>query len=225
MSLISRASACLSSLGSSLSCATQVSLQTAKSLKDDHAVEQCRDLRAVLNLLIHITQSDLSAEEEDSLRPPDGVAMVAPLTGPGDTAAPATVEGTSVIARVVLVGLNIVLPLINAELLKFPKLAQLYYSLLSYMLEVYPRAVAELAPDQFGSLMATLEWGVLGSDVVAVHCSLEGLTGLARYHYQSVQTAGRGLNGQSAGKHIACVAFDAGSYQPTHVKYSLLWRC
>eukprot|EP00878_Enallax_costatus_P024514 GHUV01026164.1.p1 GENE.GHUV01026164.1~~GHUV01026164.1.p1 ORF type:complete len:1105 (+),score=386.39 GHUV01026164.1:1431-4745(+) len=178
----------------------QVSLQTAKSLKEDRAAEQCRDLRAVLNLLIHITQSDLSAEEEDNMRPLGGIAFVAPLAAPGDSAAAAVApEGTSVIARVVLVGLNIVLPLINAELLKFPKLAQLYYSLLSYMLEVYPRAVADLEPSHFGSLMATLEWGLLGNDVVAVHCSLEGLAGLAKYQYESVQTGGRGLAGQSAG--------------------------
>lgn len=85
------------------------------------------------------------------------------------------------------------------ELLKFPKLAQLYYSLLSYMLEVYPRAVAELEPQHFGSLMATLEWGVLGSDVVAVHCSLEGLAGLAKYQAAAVQSGSRGLAGQSAG--------------------------
>lgn len=180
----------------------QVSLQTAKSLKEDRAAEQCRDLRAVLNLLIHITQSDFSADEE----PPTtaSIAMVAPpgAAAPADGAAAAAAAGeagTSVIARVVLVGLNIMLPLINAELLKFPKLAQLYYSLLSYMLEVYPRAVAELEPQHFGSLMATLEWGVLGSDVVAVHCSLEGLAGLAKYQAAAVQSGSRGLAGQSAG--------------------------
>lgn len=186
----------------------QVSLQTAKSLKEDRAAEQCRDLRAVLNLLIHITQSDLSAEEEDSMKPSGGIAFVAPLAAPSDSAAAAAAAstGTSVIARVVLVGLNIVLPLISAELLKFPKLAQLYYSLLSYMLEVYPRAVAELEPGHFGSLMATLEWGVLGSDVVAVHCSLEGLAGLAKYQYECVQTGGRGLAGQSAGELVIIAA-------------------
>lgn len=178
-----------------------MSLQTARSLKEDRAAEQCRDLRAVLNLLIHITQSDLSAEEEPAAK--TNITMVAPPGAPGQdgtAAAAAADSGASVIARVVLVGLNIVLPLINAELLKFPKLAQLYYSLLSYMLEVYPKAVAELPQHHFGSLMATLEWGVLGSDVVAVHCSLEGLAGLAKYQLQCVQTGSNGLAGQSAGE-------------------------
>lgn len=123
---------------------------------------------------------------------------------PGPSAPPAAAASPgprdSPISRVVLVGLNIVLPLINAELLKFPKLAQLYYSLLSYMLEVYPKAVAELAPQHFASLMASLEWGLLGSDTVAVHCSLEGLAGLAKFQYQAVQTGSQGLAGQSAGE-------------------------
>ena len=39
--------------------------------------------------------------------------------------------------QVVLLGLNIVLPLISLELLKFPKLCHLYFTLLSYILEVY----------------------------------------------------------------------------------------
>jgi hypothetical protein len=94
----------------------QVSLQTAKSLKEDRAAEQCRDLRAVLNLLIHITQSDLFTEEEPPAR--SNIAMVAPpgTAAPADGAASAAAAegGTGVIARVVLVGLNIVLPLINA---------------------------------------------------------------------------------------------------------------
>jgi hypothetical protein len=114
---------------------------------------------------------------------------------------------------VVLVGLNIVLPLINAELLKFPKLAQQYYSLLSYMLEVYPQAVADLAPQHFASLMASLEWGLLGSDTVAVHCSLEGLAGLAKFQYQALQEGGRGLAGQSAGEREGVGTGEAGGAQ------------
>jgi hypothetical protein len=68
------------------------------------------------------------------------------------------------------------------------------------MLEVYPKAVAELAPEHFGSLMATLEWGVLGSDMVAVHCSLEGLAGLAKYQHACLQSGSSALAGQSAGE-------------------------
>lgn len=62
-----------------VSCCKQVSLQTAKSLQAERAAEQCRDLRAVLNLLIHITQSELSAgDDDDGHGLTNGVAMVGP---------------------------------------------------------------------------------------------------------------------------------------------------
>ncbi|KAF8068447.1 xpo4 [Scenedesmus sp. PABB004] len=180
----------------------QVSLQTAKLLQADRAAEQCRDLRAVLQLLLHITQSDLSADEEDEARnAAAGLPMVGPPPGGGGAPPGGGADGAcdTVVSRVVLVGLGIVLPLISGELLKFPKLASLYYSLLSYMLEVYPRAVAELPAEGFASLMATLEWGVAGADAVAAHCSLEGLAALARFQLASAASGAPGLGRQSAG--------------------------
>ena len=41
-------------------------------------------------------------------------------------------------------GLGILVPLMQDEQLKFPKLARAYFMLLSYMLEVYPERVASL---------------------------------------------------------------------------------
>jgi hypothetical protein len=43
--------------------------------------------------------------------------------------------------QVVLTGLNILLPLISTQLLKFPKLPRLYFNLLAYMLENYAEQV------------------------------------------------------------------------------------
>ena len=44
--------------------------------------------------------------------------------------------------QVVFLGLDILVPLMRDEQLKFPKLARAYFTLLSYMLEVYPERVA-----------------------------------------------------------------------------------
>ena len=44
----------------------------------------------------------------------------------------------------VFLGLSILVPLMQIEQLKFPKLARAYFTLLSYMLEVYPERVAGL---------------------------------------------------------------------------------
>ncbi|KAI8465199.1 MAG: hypothetical protein J3K34DRAFT_461526 [Monoraphidium minutum] len=174
----------------------QVSLQTAKALKDERAAEQCRDLRAVLNLLLHVTQSELL---DDDGPPPPRAAAPPPGGGPHPHSPGAPADGVTGgdarydAARVVLVGLHIVLPLISPELLKFPKLGQLYYGLLSYLLEAHTAAVAALEPRHFASLMASLEWGLAGSDAAAAHSCLEGVAGLGRFQLGAAQTGAPGL--------------------------------
>lgn len=96
-------------------------------------------------------------------------------------------------------GLGLVLPLINSELLKYPKLARLYFSLLSYMLEVYPQHIAALAPEHFASLMATLKHGLAATDPTVAHCCLEGLAGLAKFQYAAQQAGQLGLGAHTAG--------------------------
>lgn len=78
-----------------------------------------------------------------------------------------------------LLGLSIILPLISLELLKFPKLCHLYFTLLSYIMEVYTDQVAELAPPHFSTLMHSLEFGLQHSDPLVAQASLEGLAGEA----------------------------------------------
>jgi len=187
---------------------TQISLQTAKALKDERQAEQCRDLRAVLNLLLHVTQSELIEDATNlgglttspaASKAPPPAAVVTPV------AAPAGSSGFDV-ARVVLVGLHIVLPLISPDLLKFPKLGRLYYSLLSYLLEAHTASVAALEPRHFGSLMASLEWGLAGSDGVVAHLCLEGVAGLGRYQLGAAQTGGQGLGAHAPGPGRSVVA-------------------
>ena len=48
------------------------------------------------------------------------------------------------LTQVVFLGLDILIPLMTGELLRFPKLARAYFALLAYMLEVYPERVAAL---------------------------------------------------------------------------------
>lgn len=46
--------------------------------------------------------------------------------------------------QVVFVGLDIVIPLVSGELLHFPKLVRAFFSLISFMMEIYPEHVASL---------------------------------------------------------------------------------
>jgi hypothetical protein len=80
------------------------------------------------------------------------------------------------VAQVVFLGLNIVIPLISLELLKYPKLCRQYFSLLAHMLEVYPEKVAVLPQAQFGSIITSLDFGlrhqVKWCPLARVHCVL-----------------------------------------------------
>lgn len=86
------------------------------------AKEFCRDLRALLKLLTHLTQRDLidfgSTEEESAAAAANGAGQ------PVD------------VAQLVFLGLDILIPLISFELLGYPKLCLLYFQLLAYMMEV-----------------------------------------------------------------------------------------
>jgi hypothetical protein len=47
--------------------------------------------------------------------------------------------------QAVFVGLDVVVPLIEGDLLKIPKLCRLYFQLLGYMLEAFPERMAALS--------------------------------------------------------------------------------
>ena len=81
-----------------------------------------RDLRALLRLLTHLTQRDLidfGGSDDDA----------------GAVAANGAGQAVDV-AKLVFLGLDILIPLISLELLGYPKLCLLYFQLLAYMMEV-----------------------------------------------------------------------------------------
>ena len=115
--------------------------QAAAALREEQMHEQCRDLRAVLSLLTHVTQRGRGGVNGGAGGEPDDGGLA---------------------PQVALAGLHIVLPLISSELLRFPKLAGLYYGLLCDLLNAHAATVASLPAPHFASLMASLEWGLGG---------------------------------------------------------------
>ena len=91
----------------------------ARQVGLDQCYMLCRDLRALLKLLTHLTQRDLidfgSQEQQE----------------PGQNGS-APVD----VAQLVFLGLDIIIPLVSLELLGFPKLCLLYFQLLAHMMEV-----------------------------------------------------------------------------------------
>lgn len=69
---------------------------------------------------------------------------------------------------VVLYALNSIVPIMNAELLKFPALCLNFMRLVTYMAEMYAEKVCQLPDELLQNLLAAIEYGLtsLGSDVV-----------------------------------------------------------
>ncbi|CAH1799119.1 unnamed protein product, partial [Owenia fusiformis] len=118
------------------------------NLNSNAEEEQYMDLLIVMELLTHLLSKDFIdfgvTEEEEA-------------SGQNDVLA----------ADVVLYGLNIVIPLMNAELLKFPALCSQYFKLITYVGEIYPEKMCNLPEQLHKNLMASLELGFtsFGEDI------------------------------------------------------------
>ncbi|KAI7838545.1 hypothetical protein COHA_007688 [Chlorella ohadii] len=160
----------------------QISVAASKALAAEALSDRYLDLRALLKLLTKLTQADWANQ--------------APVKS-GTAGAAAGVDGEAVdVAQIVFAGLDIIVPLLSPELLKFPKLCRAYFALLAHMLEVYPERMAVLPPNVFQTLVSTLQFGVgaTGDDEAV----FEAAAALARFHVQSVAAGGPGLGPNNA---------------------------
>jgi hypothetical protein len=75
-------------------------------------------------------------------------------------------------ADVCLFGLNIIMPLMSAELLKFPSLCVQYFKTITFVCEIYPEKITSLNPELQKNLVASLELGLtsVGVDTVYTLC-------------------------------------------------------
>ncbi|PRW50955.1 exportin-4 isoform X1 [Chlorella sorokiniana] len=164
----------------------QVSVAASKALAAEALSDRYLDLRALLKLLTKLTQADWANQ--------------APVKSSASAAAGAGGDREAVdVAQIVFAGLDIIVPLLSPELLKFPKLCRAYFALLAHMLEVYPERMAVLPPSVFQTLVSTLQFGVgaTGDDEVT-QAVFEAAAALARFHVQSVAAGGPGLGANNA---------------------------
>ncbi|XP_041128482.1 exportin-4 isoform X2 [Polyodon spathula] len=91
-------------------------------------------------------------------------------------------------ADVVLYGVNIVLPLMSQDLLKFPSLCNQYYKLITFICEIFPEKIPQLPEDLFKSLMFSLELGMTSMSSEVSQLCLEALTPLAEQCAKAQET-------------------------------------
>ncbi|XP_008554970.1 exportin-4 [Microplitis demolitor] len=86
-------------------------------------------------------------------------------------------------ADVFLYGLNIIMPMMTLELLKFPSLCHQYFKMITLICEVNPKKVCELPPELLKQLMASVELGFysFGDDVTIICCDIIRI--IAKYIY------------------------------------------
>ncbi|XP_028847959.1 exportin-4 isoform X2 [Denticeps clupeoides] len=91
-------------------------------------------------------------------------------------------------ADVVLFGVNIVLPLMSQDLLKFPSLCNQYYKLITFICEIFPEKIPQLPEELFKSLMYSLELGMTSMSSEISQLCLEALSPLAEQCAKTQET-------------------------------------
>ncbi|KAF7251050.1 Exportin-4 [Varanus komodoensis] len=91
-------------------------------------------------------------------------------------------------ADVVLYGVNLILPLMSQDLLKFPSLCNQYYKLITFICEIFPEKIPQLPDDLFKSLMYSLELGMTSMSSDVCQLCLEALTPLAEQCAKAQET-------------------------------------
>lgn len=133
--------------------------QGKKSIERDVEEEQFRDLLIIMELL-----SNLLSKDFIDLSPKDNNLNTSNDANGNDTTA----------ADVCLFGLNIIMPLMSVELLKFPSLCIQYFKTVTLICEIYPEKICSLNPPELlNNLMSSLQLGltaVVGVDTVFSLC-------------------------------------------------------
>lgn len=93
----------------------------------------------------------------------------------------------SEVAEVVFYGLQLIIPLMNEELLKFPSLSKQFFTLITFMVDAYTDRLAQLDHSLFCQLLQAVMFGVQITDSAIARDSLRALAGLASYHFGALK--------------------------------------
>uniref|UniRef100_A0AAV1V311 Exportin-4 n=1 Tax=Peronospora matthiolae TaxID=2874970 RepID=A0AAV1V311_9STRA len=149
-----------------------------KSMQDGTEEENYDDLLALLTLLSHLVSKDFIDFSEDATTEQEQKDASG---------------ASSVVADVVFSGLSQVIPLMTEQLLTYPSLSKQYFTLVSYMVEVYAEKLLSLSSDLFQMLLHSLLVGMRHVSVDVVRNSFQALDELVSYHWKAQQGQKPGL--------------------------------
>lgn len=146
-----------------------------KSVLGDAEEESYADLLALLQLLSHLVSKDF-------------------IDFSDHTAEQSEIDhATGVVADVVFVGLSQVIPLMTEQLLQYPSLSKQYFTLISFMVEVYADKLSSLSTDLFAMLLRSLLYGMRHVQIDVLRYSFQAVGELALYHWKALQKKEPGL--------------------------------
>ncbi|KAJ3287085.1 Exportin-4 [Borealophlyctis nickersoniae] len=99
---------------------------------------------------------------------------------------PSTVD----VADVVFYGINIVIPLVTDQMLKFPDLCKDYISLVTNLIKYFPDKLSTLPPELLASLVKSLDFGMDHSIPEVGRSAFEAVTSLALFAWDEQQAKG-----------------------------------
>lgn len=145
------------------------------SVLGDAEEETYSDLFALLQLLSHLVSKDFIDFSDHTAEQSD------------------VDKATGVVAEVVFAGLSQVIPMMTEQLLQYPSLSKQYFTLVSYMVEVYAEKLALLDANLFSMLLASLMFGIRHVQVEVVRYSFQAIGELAGFHWKARQKREPGL--------------------------------
>jgi hypothetical protein len=148
------------------------------SNKADGEDESHEDISSMLEILTNLMAAEFQDIAKDELATRKSTAAKAPA-------------GTVDVADVVFYGVNIVLPLINDDMLKYPRLCRIYTNLISDLLEFFPEKLSQLPPELLASLLKTLTFGIENTFTEVAEATYAAIIALAVHvKYNEASQAG-----------------------------------
>ncbi|KAF1329121.1 Exportin-4, partial [Globisporangium splendens] len=145
------------------------------SVLGDAEEEKYSDLLALLQLLSHLVSKDFIDFSDHTAEQSD------------------VDKATGVVAEVVFAGLSQVIPMMTEQLLQYPSLSKQYFTLVSYMVEVYAEKLALLETELFSMLLKSLLFGIRHMQVEVVRYSFQAIGELAGFHWKAREKNELGL--------------------------------
>jgi hypothetical protein len=156
-----------------------------KSVHADAEEEHFQDLLSLLLLLSHLVSKDF-IDFHDVASSQEQVE-----------------NATNVVAQVVFTGLSQVIPFMSDQLLSYPSLSKQYFTLVSFVVEIYAEKLVLLDTKLFGMLLHTLLVGMKHFQVEVARYSFQAIAALANYHLKNNNQLVPTRGGAGAGGGLA----------------------